>query len=104
VVSIAGVWLGTALARLGRQQRRPIDLATVLQEVAERAGVRCAVDNDLVFVTLLMLHGESAPQTAIRAFYQQGMERLSSVRPAAGGEADDRARADAQLRGSAPDV
>jgi hypothetical protein len=81
VVSIAGVWLGSVLALLGRQQGRPVDLATVLREVAERADVRCAIENDLVFVTLLMLHGESAPQTAIRAFYQQCMERHLSGRP-----------------------
>jgi hypothetical protein len=81
VVSIAGVWLGSVLARLGRQQGSPVDLATVLQEVAGRADVRCAVENDLVFVTLLMLHGESASQTAIRAFYQECMERHLSGRP-----------------------
>jgi hypothetical protein len=81
VVSIAGVWLGSVLARLGRQQGRPVDLAAVLREVAERAGVRCAAENDLVFVTLLMLHGESAPDTAIRAFYQECMERHLTGRP-----------------------
>lgn len=84
VVSIAGLWLGSVLARLGRHQGRLVDLAAVLREVAERAAVRCAVENDLVFVTLLMLHGQSAPHTAIRAFYQQCMERHLSGRPLVG--------------------
>ena len=68
VVNMAALWLGLVLGHLGREQQ-PVDLAAVLHELAWGAGVRCAVDNDLTYVTLLMLHGESAPGSAIRDFY-----------------------------------
>lgn len=75
VVNMAAAWLGSVLASLGRSPGQPVDLAVVLAELAQGAGLRCAVENDLVYVTLLMLHGESAPETAMRRFYQDCMQR-----------------------------
>jgi hypothetical protein len=80
VVKTAATWLGLVLARLGGDHQ-PVDLAAILRELAERAGVRCAVDTDLVYVTLLMLHGETAPDTAMRSFYQECLQRHLSGKP-----------------------
>jgi hypothetical protein len=80
VVKTAATWLGLVLARLGGDHQ-PVDLAAILRELAERARVRCAVDNDLVYVTLLMLHGETAPDTAMRSFYQECLRRHLSGKP-----------------------
>lgn len=80
VVNMAALWLGLVLGHLGREQQ-PVDLAAVLHELAQDAGVRCAVDNDLTYVTLLMLHGEAAPDSAIRDFYADCIARHLSGQP-----------------------
>jgi len=80
VVIMAGTWLGLVLGRLGRE-RQPVDLAAVLRKLAQDAGVQCSVDNDLIYVTLLMLHGETAQDSAIRNFYADCMARHLSGQP-----------------------
>jgi hypothetical protein len=64
------------LAGVGRQRGQPVDLAALLNDIADGAGVRCALDNDLVYVTLLMLHGISAEGSPLRAFYPECLDRL----------------------------
>jgi hypothetical protein len=79
--TMAAVWLADVLARLGAQQGQWVDLAAVLRDVAAKSGVRCAVDNDLVYTSLLMLHGKSARGTPIRGFYEDCIERHLSGQP-----------------------
>jgi hypothetical protein len=81
VVATAGTWLGLVLAGVGRQRGQPVDLAALLNDIADRAGVRCALDNDLVYVTLLMLHGISAEGSPLRAFYAECLDRHLSGKP-----------------------
>jgi hypothetical protein len=81
VVNTAGAWLGKMLARLALRRGRSVDLAVLLRELAHESGVRCAVDDDLVYVALLMLHTESADGSPIRKFYADCIERFVSGRP-----------------------
>jgi len=81
VITTAGAWLGKMLARLAVRRGRSADLAVLLRELAHESGVRCAVEDDLVYVALLMLHMESADGSAIRKFYADCIERFVSGRP-----------------------
>jgi hypothetical protein len=69
------------LARVGVRSEEPVDLAALLRDIAHRAGVRCAVDNDLGYVSLLMLHGVAAAGSAVQEFYSRCIDRHVTGRP-----------------------
>jgi hypothetical protein len=81
VVNVAAKWLGFVLARVGLHQGKPVDFAAMLRDLAKSADLWCALEDDLVYVVLLMLLWEAAPDTTIRKFYADCIECHVSGRP-----------------------